>query len=65
MLNFDLSKFLKNAKATTTVTSSNAVIAPKELYEIGKRRFQTTHDQSLEFTMRLSYKKVPCKFFYR
>jgi hypothetical protein len=55
MLNFDLSKFLKNAKATTTVTSSNAVIAPKELYEIGKRRFQTTHDQSLEFTIRLSY----------
>ena len=36
MLNFDVSKFLKNAKATTSVPSSNAVIAPKEMHEIGK-----------------------------
>jgi hypothetical protein len=37
MLNFDLSKFLKNAKGTTTVPSSNAMIAPKEIHEIGKK----------------------------
>jgi hypothetical protein len=37
MLNFDVSKFLKNAKATTSVPSSNAVIAPKEMHEIDNR----------------------------